>query len=112
MLTRGVLLPNLNLFNKWGRHNSVFHIILKTKTKTGGYVREDIIALNEGNRPCTPNFSSQLHTFNDLAPGKSPPLLIGQLPECAIEQSCFCWQLKTRSQTEFAELSQLKLSLH
>jgi len=56
MLKTGVLFPNLNLFNKWGRHNSVCHIILKTKTKTGGYVRKDMIALNEG--PCTPNFSS------------------------------------------------------
>jgi hypothetical protein len=74
MLTTDVLFPNLNLFNKWERHNSVFHIILKTKTKN---VREDMIALNEGNSPCTPNFSSQLHTSNDLALGEVSPTING-----------------------------------
>jgi len=72
MLTTGVLFPNLYLFNKWERHNSVFHIILKTKTKN---VIEDIIALNEGYSPCTPNFSSQLHTSNDLALGVVSPTI-------------------------------------
>jgi hypothetical protein len=67
-----------------------------------------MIALNEGNSPCSPNFSSQLHTSNDLAPGKVSPTIMGQLAEGAIEQSRFCWQLKTRSQTEFAVLSQLQ----
>lgn len=73
----GVLFPNLNLLNKWMGHNSVFHIFLKTKTKTGGYVRKDMIALNEGNSPCTPNFSSRFHTSNDLAPGKVSPTING-----------------------------------
>jgi len=77
MLKTGVLFPNLNLFNKWERQNSVFHIILKTKTKTGRYVRKDMIALNEGNSPCTPHFSSQIHTCNDLAPGKVSPTIKG-----------------------------------
>jgi len=77
MLTKGVLFPNLNLFDKWERQNSVFHMILKTKTKSGGYVRQDMIALNESNSPCTPNFSSQLHTSNDLAPGKASPTING-----------------------------------
>ena len=33
---------------------------------------------------------------------------MGKLAEGAIEQSCFCWQLKTKSQTEFAESTQLQ----
>lgn len=78
MLKISVLLPNLNLFNKWERCNSVFQIIPKTKTKTGGKVRKDMIALNEGNSPCTPNFSSQLHISNDLAPGKISPTINGK----------------------------------
>jgi hypothetical protein len=52
-------------------HNS------ENKTKTGRYVRKDMIALNEGNSPRTTNFRSQLHTSNDLAPGKVSPAING-----------------------------------
>lgn len=58
----GVLFLNFSLFNKWERHNLVCCIIPKTKTNTGGKARKDMIALNEGNSPCTPNLISQLHT--------------------------------------------------